>query len=170
MNKALDKAKMDFVQSWGAFGSHWGISKTMAQVHAFLLVTAEPITADELMEALLISRGNVNMNVRELIDWGLVSRITKAGERKEFFLAEKDIYTVVRRIIKERKKRELEPMLELMRGLQKVEGSKSDIEYKTFKNTIDNIISFSEQADKTLERIVKSEESWFWNNFLKLIK
>lgn len=170
MALTLDVAKKEFVQSWGAFGSHWGISKTMAQVHAHLLITPDPITADDIMADLQISRGNVNMNVRELIDWGLVTRITKAGERKEYFLAEKDIYTVVRRIIKERKRKELEPMLELMKQLSKIEGEKTSKEYKTYKKTVDSIISFSEQADKTLDRIVKSEESWFWNNFLKLIK
>jgi DNA-binding transcriptional regulator GbsR (MarR family) len=170
MAYTLDNAKKEFVQSWGAFGSQWGISKTMAQVHAHLLITPDPITADELMADLVISRGNVNMNVRELIDWGLVSRITKPGERKEYFLAEKDIYTVVRRIIKERKRKELEPMLELMKQLSNIEGDKTTKEYKTYKTTVESIISFSEQADKTLDRIVKSEESWFWNNFLKLLK
>lgn len=166
----LEQAQIQFVENWGAFGSHWGISKSMAQVHAYLMIIPDPITADEVMAALKISRGNANMNIRELIDWGLVTRITRAGERKEFFLAEKDIYTVIRKIIKERKKRELEPMLDLMKNLSKVEGNKNDQAYKTFKTTIEGIINFSQQADKTLEKIIKSEESWFWNNFLKLLK
>ena len=78
------------------------------------------------MEELNISRGNTNMNIRELINWGLVERILLSGERKEYFLAEKDIWKVVKQIIKERKKRELEPMLQLLDKLEEVDGDKRD--------------------------------------------
>ena len=110
----LSDAKLQFVASWGAFGTHWGINRTMAQIHALLLVSPEPLCADDIMEQLNISRGNANMNIRELIDWALVDRVIVPGERKEFFAAEKDIWKVVRQIVKERKKRELEPMLKLL--------------------------------------------------------
>jgi DNA-binding transcriptional regulator GbsR (MarR family) len=166
----IQDAKKQFIASWGAFGSHWGISKTMAQVHAHLLLCATPQSADDIMRDIKISRGNVNMNVRELIDWGLVERQTIVGERKEFFEAEKDIWKVVKQIMKERKKRELEPMLALMKNLQDVSSDKTTAEYKTYKKTVDGIIKFSEQADKTFERIIKADESWFWSNFLKLVK
>ena len=105
-NMKLTDAKLQFIASWGAFGTHWGINRTMAQIHALLLVSADPLTQDELMEQLNISRGNVNMNIRELIDWALVDRVIVPGERKEYFSAEKDIWKVARLIIKERKKRE----------------------------------------------------------------
>ena len=114
----LSEAKNQFISNWGAFATHWGINKTMAQVHALLLINTKPLCAEDIMEQLQISRGNVNMNVRELIDWNLVERITIVGERKEYFSAEKDIWKVVTQIIKERKKRELEPMLRLMKQLQ----------------------------------------------------
>src|SRR5438128_8234730 len=110
----LPEAKQEFIASWGAFGTHWGINRTMAQIHALLLVSANPLSAEDVMEELNISRGNANMNVRELINWGLVYRTLVTGERKEYFTAEKDIWRVVRQIVKERKKRELEPMLQLM--------------------------------------------------------
>src|SRR4030081_2780806 len=109
----LTEAKLQFIASWGAFGTHWGINRTMAQVHALLLVSPEPLSQVDLMEQLNISRGNVNMNIRELIDWGLVERVIIPGERKEFFTAEKDIWKVARQITRERKKRELDPMLKL---------------------------------------------------------
>jgi DNA-binding transcriptional regulator GbsR (MarR family) len=166
----LQDAQKQFVASWGAFGSHWGISKTMAQVHAHLLITAAPQSADDIMAHLKISRGNVNMNVRELIDWGLVERQTIVGERKEYFEAEKDIWKVVKQIMKERKRRELEPMLALMKNMQEVTGDKNSADYKTYKKTVDGIIKFSEQADKTLERLIKAEENWFWSSFIKLVK
>jgi DNA-binding transcriptional regulator GbsR (MarR family) len=165
----LQDAKQQFISSWGAFATHWGINKTMAQVHALLLINPEPLSAEDVMEQLQISRGNANMNIRELIDWNLVQRITIVGERKEFFSAEKDMWVVITQIIKERKKRELEPMLKLMKQLQDVPNDKS-AEYKAYKNTVDSIIKYSEQADKTFEKLIKAEENWFWGNFIKLIK
>jgi DNA-binding transcriptional regulator GbsR (MarR family) len=104
----LTDAKAQFISSWGAFGTHWGINRTMAQIHALLLISPDPITQDDIMEQLSISRGNVNMNTRDLIGWGLVERVLIPGERKEFFTAEKDIWKVATQIIKERKKRELD--------------------------------------------------------------
>jgi len=88
----LADAKNQFIASWGAFGTHWGINRTMAQVHALLLVSADPLSQDDIMEQLSVSRGNANMNIRELIDWGLVDRVIIPGERREYFSAEKDIW------------------------------------------------------------------------------
>ena len=102
----LSEAKQQFISSWGAFGTQWGINRTMAQIHALLLVSINPLTQDDMMEELSISRGNVNMNIRDLIGWGLVDRVIISGERKEYFTAEKDIWKVATQIIKERKKRE----------------------------------------------------------------
>ena len=116
----LDEAKEKFIQAWGTLGSNWGISRTMAQVHALLLVSPEPLSAEDVMEQLQISRGNANLNLRALIDWGLVQKELRPGERKEFFAAEKDIWKVFRQVVKERRKRELEPMLEVLQTLSKV--------------------------------------------------
>ena len=127
----LAEAKQQFISSWGAFGTHWGINRTMAQIHALLLINPEPLTQDDIMEELDISRGNTNMNIRELINWGLVERVLLTGERKEYFSAEKDIWKVVKQIVKERKKRELEPMLQL---LDKLEAGTTTID--TITNTL----------------------------------
>src|SRR6266536_1582985 len=80
----LSEAKQQFISSWGAFGTHWGINRTMAQIHALLLVSAEPLTQDDIMEELNISRGNTNMNIRELINWGLVERDKRNKNIKTF--------------------------------------------------------------------------------------
>jgi len=166
----LSEAKQQFIASWGAFGTHWGINRTMAQVHALLLISPDPLTQDDVMEQLSVSRGNANMNIRELIDWGLVDRVIVPGERKEYFTAEKDIWKVATQIIKERKKRELDPMLKLINQLSTVEGDKKDKETKAFLDTINGIKKFGEQADKTLETMIKSEESWFLSTMLKMFK
>lgn len=166
----LAEARLQFISSWGAFGTHWGINRTMAQIHALLLVSPDPMTQDDIMEELNISRGNVNMNIRELIDWGLVDRVIVPGERKEYFSAEKDIWKVVRQIVKERKKRELEPMLKLLDQLEDVEGDKKDKKVKTFVDTVSGIKRLGLQADKTLDTMIRAEENWFVSSLLKLFK
>jgi len=166
----LAEAKQQFISSWGAFGTHWGINRTMAQIHALLLICSDPITQDDIMEELNISRGNTNMNIRELINWGLVERVILPGERKEFFLAEKDIWKVVKLIVKERKKRELEPMLQLLDKLEEVEGDKRDKNIKSFLETVGNIKKLGKQADKTLDTMIKAEENWFINSLMKMFK
>lgn len=166
----LQEAKQQFISSWGAFGTHWGINRTMAQIHALLLITADPLTQDDIMEQLNISRGNTNMNIRELINWGLVERILLSGERKEYFSAEKDIWKVVKQIVKERKKRELEPMLKLLDQLEEVEGDKRDKNVKSFVDTVSGIKKLGRQADKTLDAMIRAEESWFVGNLVKIFK
>jgi DNA-binding transcriptional regulator GbsR (MarR family) len=166
----LSEGKQQFISSWGAFGTHWGINRTMAQIHALLLVSADPLSQDNIMDELNISRGNANMNIRELINWGLVERVILTGERKEYFVAEKDIWKVVRQIIKERKKRELEPMLKLLNQLEEVEGDKRDKNVKTFVDTVSNIKKLGQQADKTLDLMIRAEENWFLASLSKFFK
>ncbi|MBX3252497.1 MAG: transcriptional regulator [Chitinophagaceae bacterium] len=166
----LAEAKQQFVASWGAFGTQWGINRTMAQIHALLLISPDPLSADDIMEQLSISRGNANMNIRELIDWALVNRVIVAGERKEYFTAEKDIWKVVRQIVKERKKRELDPMLKLLDELENVEGDKRDKEVKTFTDAIANIRRVGGQAEKTLDTLIRADESWFISSLMKIFK
>ena len=166
----LTEAKQQFISSWGAFGTHWGINRTMAQIHALLLVSPDPMTQDDIMEELDISRGNTNMNIRELINWGLVERVLLPGERKEYFAAEKDMWKVVKQIVKERKKRELEPMLQLRDKLENVEGDKREKNVKTFVDTVGSIKKLGRQADKTLDMMIKAEESWFIGSLMKIFK
>ncbi|MEO7983447.1 MAG: MarR family transcriptional regulator [Bacteroidota bacterium] len=166
----LIEARQQFISSWGAFGTHWGINRTMAQIHALLLISPDPLTQDDMMEQLNISRGNTNMNIRELINWGLVERVLLSGERKEYFTAEKDIWKVIKQIVKERKKRELEPMLQLLDKLEAIEGDKRDKHVKTFLDTVSSIKKLGRHADKTLDRMIKAEESWFVGGMMKLFK
>ena len=166
----LIEAKQQFISSWGAFGTHWGINRTMAQIHALLLISPDPLTQDDIMEELNISRGNTNMNIRELINWRLVERVLLPGERKEYFSAEKDMWKVVKQIVKERKKRELEPMLQLLDKLEDVEGDKKDKNVKIFVETISSIKKLGRQADKTLDAMIKAEESWFIGTIMKMFK
>lgn len=166
----LTESKEKFIQAWGTLGSNWGINRTMAQVHALLLISPDALSAEEIMEELSISRGNANMNLRTLIDWGLVQKELRVGERKEYFMAEKDIWIVFKRIAKERRKRELEPIFDVLAEVKQVEGDKRDRKVKAFVDSIDNIERFAKKADRTLETMIKADEHWLMSSFMKLMK
>jgi len=164
----LNKTQETFIKSWGSLGSQWGLNKTLAQIHALFLISDELLSAEEIMETLKISRGNVNMNVRTLIDWGLVYKDNILGERKEFFKGEKDLWLVFKRVMKVRKEKELDPMLELLREMIKdSEQLKSD---KKTVSRLKEIEKFAEKADNILERMIRSDENLFWSVIMKFIK
>ncbi len=100
-----------FIAAWGQMGSSWGISRTMAEVFALLYITGEAANTDGVMERLQISRGNASMSLRALQDWGIITRVHKRGDRKEYFEAERDVWATFKTIARERKKRELDPVL-----------------------------------------------------------
>ena len=166
----LAEGKLKFIEAWGKLGSEWGINRTMAQVHALLLISAEALTTEEIMEQLSISRGNANMTLRDLIGWGLIEKQHKAGERKEYFFADKDVWNIARQVAKERKKRELEPVLKILGELSSVTGDDKDPEFKTFQKSVADISKLAKNADKTIETMLKAEESWFWGSILKAFK
>lgn len=166
----LKEAKELFINNWGALGSHWGITKTMAQIYALLLVTADPLTQDNVMELLNMSRGNVNMNIRELIGWGIVDRVIISGERKEYFVAEKDIWKASAQIIKERKKRELEPMIKLLKKLEVIEGDKNDKEVIQFTAMMRDIRKMGSGASKVLDLVTDPKGNWLLETTSKFFK
>lgn len=164
----LEEAKLKFIQSWGTLGSSWGINKTMAQIHALLLVSNQPISTEDIMEQLKISRGNANMNLRALIDWGIVSKESKIGERKEFFVADKDIWAIARQITRERRKREIEPLLKVLTELKEVEGDED--ETTEFIELVGELDDFTGKVDGVFNKFLKSDENWFYKSLLKLMK
>ena len=166
----LPEAKKRFIEAWGKLGSEWGINRTMAQVHALLIISPDALTTEEIMETLSISRGNANMTLRDLIGWGLVDKQHKAGERKEYFFAEKDAWNIARQVAKERRKRELDPVIKILDELSKVEGDSKDPAFKTFNKSVTDINKLAKNVDKTLETMLKAEENWFWGSIFKIFK
>jgi DNA-binding transcriptional regulator GbsR (MarR family) len=164
------EAKDKFIQNWGALGTVWGINRTMAQVHALLMISPKALSADEIMEELQISRGNANINIRSLIDWGLVYKELKPGDRKEYFIGEKDMWIVVRQIIVHRKKRELDPMLRVLDEISNAKITDANEDAIALNKTIRDIKLFSSKADSILDVLVKSDSNWFVGTFLKMIK
>ena len=168
----LDEAKRRFIEGWGTLGSAWGVSRTMAQVHALLLVSVGALSTEEIMDQLQISRGNANMNVRALMDWGIVRKELRPGERREFFSAEKDIYKVATLILKERRKRELEPLMRVLGEINQVEPSPtvSAEEAAAFTQMMNSIEGFANLADRTASTLIKADENWFLSTFMKLMR
>lgn len=137
----LNKIKEKFILHWGEMGSLWGINRTMAQVHALLFISPEPLCANDIMAELQISRGNVSMALRELIAWGIVNRVHIKGERREFYTTEKDVWTLFRIIARERKKREVDPTIEVLREsvnkLNRMPDEDGNYEREQLKNLLD---------------------------------
>lgn len=164
----FQEAKSKFINTWGVLGTHWGISKTMAQIHALLLINDAVLSTEDIMAELQISRGNVNMNVRALMDWGIVTKSFIKGERREYFYADKDIWDVARKITEERSKRELEPVIKVLNELKSVKGN--DKEQQRFQQTITDLESFTSTMHTVIKKFIKSDENWFYKGLLKFIK
>lgn len=163
------EAKNKFVQTWGALGSQWGINKTMAQIHALLMVSNEAVSMEDIMDELHISRGNASMNLRALMDWGIVYKEYKAGERREFFTAEKDLDELAVKISKERSKREIKPALKVLKEVSSIEAGNSP-EEQHFVNQTNKLYDFVLQADNVLDKITEYKDNWMAQLLMKFMR
>ena len=109
-----------FIRRWGEMGQTWGINRTMAEIHALLYICAQPLCTDDVMERLNISRGNASMSLRALVDWGIIRRVHKRGERREYFESLGDVWEMFSIIAAERKRREMDPVLETIKQCQQM--------------------------------------------------
>lgn len=165
----FQKAKEDFIHSWSTLSNSWGINKTMAQIHALLLLSPKALSTEDIMHELNISRGNANMNIRSLIDWNIVFKSYQPNERKEYFVAEKDLWEVSKQLIQERKKRELDPLVKMLEQVQLLKNDNSD-EVKEFLKITKSVSEFQSKTDKVLKRLLKFDKYWFLGTFTKLLK
>lgn len=161
----LDDAQDKFVHTWGTLGSNWGISRTKAMIHALLLIAEEPLSTEDVMERLQISRGNANQNLRALVDWGLAYKEIIPGERKEFFVAEKEIWTMARQIIRERRKRELEPVRDILQDVSKVDDNSAQA--RKFRRYMHELQDFIELMSAVSSLALQMEKSSFMKSILK---
>lgn len=140
--RTLEEVRDDFIGQWGAFGSQWGINRTMAQIHALLMTGPDSMSTDEVMANLSISRGNAHTNLKELVSWGLVRIIVRKGERKEFFEAERDVWKIFTIILRERQRREIDPALELLRNFQEETKDLSGVGAEAFRDQVKELETF----------------------------
>jgi DNA-binding transcriptional regulator GbsR (MarR family) len=162
-------AREKLIEAWGTLGSSWGVNRTMAQIHALLMISPKALSTEEIMEQLSISRGNANMNLRALLDWGIVHKELHPGERKEYFKSEKDVWELARKVAEERKKRELEPLLRVLEQVKQVEGPANE-QTEQFRKITTDLHAFAQKSDKLITQFIRSDENWFVGTLLKLIK
>jgi DNA-binding transcriptional regulator GbsR (MarR family) len=161
------EAKQNFIQAWGTLGSSWGINKAMAQIHALLLLATDPLSAEDIMDELQMSRGNVNMNLRALMDWGIVKKEHRVGERREFFSTGKDILELARQVSRERKRREIDPIIHVLQQVQGVSGHDKKA-VSEFKKVTSDLLGFTTKVDGLIEKFIKSDQNWFYKLLMKL--
>ncbi|MGL4551999.1 MAG: GbsR/MarR family transcriptional regulator [Gemmataceae bacterium] len=116
--RPLDRVEQEFIDLWRGMASLWGISPSMAQVHGFLFICGESLSMDDLMDRLGISRGNVSMNLTRLVEWGLVRRVHRRGDRRDYYEALGDVWEMFTLVAAQRKRREIDPMLATLRGCE----------------------------------------------------
>lgn len=162
------EAKDKFIHTWGTLATQWGINRSMAQLHALLLISPDALTTEDVMEQLQISRGNASMNLRDLMDWGLIYKQLKPGERKEFFVAEKDIWKVARQVTKERRRREITPVVEVLNELKTIDADTPEAtEFRRVMTGLSDVVGF---ADNTLNAVIRAEENWLVGQFLNVFR
>ena len=167
MDKTTQDAIEKFIHSWGEMGSNWGINKSMAQIHALLMSSDQPLSTDEVMKQLQISRGHANTNLRGLVDWGVVRKVFVKGDRKEYFQSEQDVWTMFCRIARERRKREVEPAIEALEDCIKMAGS--DKKSGHFRQRLNELLDLLKTGDMVLAKVSQQEKSKIIPRILRLL-
>jgi DNA-binding transcriptional regulator GbsR (MarR family) len=160
----------DFIAQWGILGANWGISKTMAQIQALLIVSEEPLNTDQIMERLMISRGNAHGGLKELTNWGLVSKRHIKGERKEYFQTEKDPWKIFVIVARERRRREILPLLEILRQCEAETRDKTQADFNAFHARIKALMEFTSLGDSAMRRVAESEKNQISRWLLRLVR
>src|SRR6476619_1283396 len=137
-----------FIRRWGEMGQTWGINRTMAEIHALCYIVGRPLCTDDVMERLHISRGNASMSLRALCDWGIIRRLHKRGERREYFESLSDVWEMFSIIAAERKRREMDPVRETIRQCQQMLNEQS----------IGKVAARQESVQLTRQRLAGMEE------------
>ena len=112
---ALTPVQQKFILHWGEMGARWGINRTVAQIHALLYISPKPLNAEEIVAALAVARSNVSTSLKELQAWGIVKVVHVMGDRRDHFESMKDVWEMFRVVLDERKRREIDPTLDLLR-------------------------------------------------------
>lgn len=165
MSRVLTKTVESFAHDWGELSSAWGLNKVMGQLHALLLASDRPLTLDDMSEQLGISRGNASMNIRALKEWGIIRKVRVKGDRKDYYEIDEDIWRVITHFVRERKKRELEPVLDvisrssdsLRRALPSMNATDRRTS-ETFLSRLDSLKQISAGVDQLLEKFIHGEE------------
>ena len=163
------EAKDKFISTWGSLGTLWGINKAMAQIQALLFVSIKPLSMEDIMADLKISRGNTSMNLRQLMDWGIVTKVLVSGERKEFFTTEKDVQELARIVAKERSRREIKPVIKVLEDVSSIKDDGTEKTKELIKQT-KALKDLTDDLDTLMNKLVNQKQNWLTKSVLKLMK
>ena len=166
----LEDCKAEFINRWGVMGSQWGINRTMAQVHALLMISPDPLSTDQVMEELEISRGNAHTSLKELVGWNLLTILTKKGDRKEYFEAEKDVWGIFQAVTKERMRREIDPALQVLENCVEETKDLKGRDAEAFHNQMKDLADFVSLASSLGTKANSMAQSKAMQLALKIIK
>lgn len=152
-----------FVLHWGEMGTRWGINRTVAQIHALLYISSRPLHAEEIAETLSIARSNVSTSLRELQGWRIVKVVHLLGDRRDHFESMKDVWEMFRVVLEERKRREIDPTLDVLRDCVS-EAKVSSEPYVQEK--LQEMLNFLETMSTWYEQIKKIPST----SLMKIIK
>ncbi len=162
--KSLDEAKASLIRCWGEMAPYWGISRTMAEVHALLFICPRPLCTDEIMADLSISRGNASMTLRSLLDWGLVRRVHQRGDRKDYYTCDASVWTIFENIARQRKRREVEPIVDTISHCcnlaRQAEGTLQDPqarqEAQQYRSRLEEMVDFLHVLNQLFESFLQA--------------
>ena len=147
----LSTVAQKFVLHWGEMGTRWGINRTVAQVHALLFLAEKPLPAEEIADTLGIARSNASTSLRDLQNWGIVKIVHLAGDRRDHFQSMKDVFAMFRVIARERKKREIDPTIHVLRDCIAEVGNAKTAEYT--RERFSDLLSFLELGTNAFDRV-----------------
>ena len=159
----LRSVEDEFVRLWHGMSSLWGISPTMAEIHGLLYITGKAMSMDDIMERLAISRGNVSMNLHKLVEWGLVRRIHKRGDRRDYYESLSDVWEMFTHVASQRKRREIDPILNTLRKCREqlspetVGARAVDPDVRERYRRINEIYSLLSQMDRLAQRFLEMQ-------------
>ena len=150
----LTPVMQKFILHWGEMGTRWGINRTVAQVHALLFLSEKPLPADEIAKTLGVARSNISNSLRELQNWGIVRIVHVIGDRRDHFESMKDVFAMFRVIARERKRREIEPTLRVLRDCV-AEAGKPKAAAPYTRERLADLVNFFEIATTAYEQMEK---------------
>lgn len=166
---SLALAQDQFILEWGRMSSSWGINRTMAQIHALLFVVGMPMEVNEIMDRLQISRGNASMNLRELMDWGIVRRFRQPGDRKDCYISETDPWQMFTRVVRERKRREIDPTVDAIHEcLSKIPKSDDSEGAEILRARLQGLLEIFQMVDIAYRQVFSTAEAL--SDFKNLMK
>jgi DNA-binding transcriptional regulator GbsR (MarR family) len=161
VNEQLEAVQDQFILEWGRMSSNWGINRTMAQIHALLLVSASPLSMDQIIDRLMISRGNASMNLRDLIDWGVIQRFRQPGQRKDTYECRGDVLEMFARVVRERKRREIDPTVGALKEcIASAPDRSASKEAEHLSDRLESLLEVFTIIDKVFQQVFVTDASF----------